>query len=228
MSNLIPLGTGRVFRDPSTGQIVVKKDTLRQDAPIGDDFGGDDDDGFEGADDDFGDDGEIGSLSKEERKAIHKRRQAMHKDHRDDRKDLRSDRRSDRRDHDDSAGHPNDKDKNMGSNWGTASIGNSETLVAAGPTVINVVAEEEFVCEDLTMAGAAGSLLTDVKIGSRSVFTSQHGTDISTFSASAFLRGFLKGQKVKIGQAIKFSVVLPGAGTVSAQIFGKQKQSNCS
>ena len=56
--NLTPLGHARVYRHPSTGELVVDTDSLRRSGFAGefgyDDFGDEDDD-FEG-DDDFGDD----------------------------------------------------------------------------------------------------------------------------------------------------------------------------
>jgi hypothetical protein len=226
-SKLTPLGHARVFRHPSTGELVVDTDSLRRSDFSGefagdddDDFGdddddfGDDDDDFGDDDDDFGDDDDDFGDDDDDfgRRG---RGRARRKARRTRRKARRKTRRA-RRGGEDS--QPQKKGK-----WGMTAVGGTDTLSEAGAASVKIRLQHDFKAQDVTFTGSAdGSKVTSIFFGDRVVWSNSDGIDVGVFASNSFLRGLLKGQSLRAGLDITVNGNLGGAGSFSATLIGQK------
>ncbi|MCK6527660.1 hypothetical protein L6R50_08885 [Myxococcota bacterium] len=246
--NLIFLGYTSLFRDPATRELLVDTDGLRQrpepepefgdededwdddededdeDAEFGDedgDFEGDDDDEFGDEDDEFGDedDGAVEGEDDDEFGATRRRR-------RNKRNRSKSGKSSSkRRGSSKKKGRPDLKVETMES--GSASA----TFAGAGTEsfVITIRVQEDLFIEDfLTEVTGGLAKITDVKLGGKTVFSSNNGASASNFAASSRARGFFKNQVIGGGRdiVIKGTLSASGAADVSLEVTfkGRTKQ----
>ena len=241
--NLTPLGHARVFRHPSTGELVVDTDSIRRSNFAGDfgaagfgyedDFGddddfegddyddddfGDDDDDF-GEDDDFGDDDfgdeDFGARGRgRARRKARKRRRLQRRMGRIQRKMGKT------------GGSSKKAKKKMP--WGMTAVGGPDTLTAAGSTSVKIRLQHHFKAQDLTFTGSAdGAKVTSIFFGDRSVWSNSDGIDVGVFASTGFLRGLLKGQSLRAGLDISVNGSLPGAGDFSVTLIGQKPVSTC-
>lgn len=234
MKNLTPLGHARVFRHPLTGELVVDTDSLRRTQFAGaDDFGGWDDDDFEGDydefegdyDDDFeGDDFGLFRKDPDRQRARRERRMARKRgrvERRYDRRTDRLDRKADKWGLNDDDDGPSPQKSDRG--WGMTAIGGVVDLDEAGPATIRVRLQHDFRAEDITFTGSSeGATVTSIFFGDRVVWSTNDGIDASVFAAQGFLRGLLKGQSVKAGLDVTINGALQDKGVFSATLTGKK------
>ena len=245
-ANLNNLGYARVFRDPSTGDLVVDTDSLRRPSlsgidfgedidgddfgddlegdDFGDDFGDDDDDedddedGYDGEfDGDFGDDLEGDlDLSGDDFGASGKRRRRRLK------KKLARLNRREAAVKNKLASRRRRKGKKT-VHWGMTAISGTDTLAAAGSAAVKIRLQHNFRAQDITFTGsAAGAKVTSIFFGDRVVWSSSDGIDVTVFSSTSFLRGLLKGQSLKAGLDITVNGSLTGAGDFAVTLVGKK------
>jgi hypothetical protein len=103
---------------------------------------------------------------------------------------------------------------------GTA-LGGSATTTAAGAATITISPQHDFEADDIRFDGLAGSTVSEIRFGDTPVWSGEN-VGIAFFGNTSFLKGTLKGAKLKGGFDIRISVQLPAAGTVSALITGKK------
>ena len=242
-ANLNNLGYARVFRDPSTGELVVDTDSLRRPSlsgvdfgedDIGDDIGddelGDDDDeddddedddpdGYDGEfDGDFGDDLEGDDLSGDDdfgADGKKRRRRLKKKLARLNRREAAVKKKlASRR-------HRRKGKKTV--HWGMTAISGTDTLAAAGAASVKIRLQHNFRAQDITFTGsAAGAKVTSIFFGDRVVWSSSDGIDVTVFSSTSFLRGLLKGQSLKAGLDITVNGSLTGAGDFAVTLVGQK------
>ena len=222
--NLTPLGHARVFRHPSTGELVVDTDSLRRSSFSGefgaagfgyeDDFGDDD---FEG-DDDFGDDDfgdEFGARGR--RRARRKARKRRRLQRRMDRLQRKMGR---------AGGSKKKAKKKM--TWGMTAVGGTDTLTAAGSASVKVRLQHHFQARDITFTGSAdGAKVTSIFFGDRVVWSNSDGIDVGVFASTGFLRGLLKGQSLRAGLDITVNGSLTGAGDFAVTLIGLKPVGPC-
>ena len=225
--NPTPLGTARVFRHPSTGELVVDTDSLRRSGFAGefgydddfgddvedddfgyedDDFEGDYDDDFDG--DDFGDD-DFGARGR--RRSRRQARRSRRRQRRTNRRSRRSSRRQ--------APQPAQDT----SDWGMTAVGGTDTLTEAGAASVKIRLQHDFRAQDITFTGSvAGAKVTSIFFGDRVVWSNSDGIDVSVFASNSFLRGLLKGQSLQAGLDVTVNGSVPGAGDFSATLVGQK------
>ena len=236
--NLTPLGHARVYRHPSTGELVVDTDSLRRSGFAGefgyDDFGdedddfegdddfGDEDDDFEGDyDDDFGDD-DLGDEDDFGARGRGRRRRRARRSRRGQRRAARRTGRSPGRR---SPRTPSPKKESE--TWGMTAVGGTDTLGAAGSASVKIRLQHDFRAQDITFTGSeAGAKVTSIFFGDRVVWSNSDGIDVSVFASNSFLRGLLKGQSLKAGLDVTVNGSLTGAGDFAATLIGQKPVSN--
>lgn len=78
--------------------------------------------------------------------------------------------------------------------------GVSALLTAAGPFVINIRPQFDFVAQDFAMDGTtAGSNVTSILFGDHVVFQNAVGVPVATVNSTSFIRGLVKGAKITGG-----------------------------
>lgn len=238
MSKLDYLGTGRVYGDRSTRELVVDTDSIRRGSFAGDEeFSGRDDDWddedddeefgeeMEG-DDDFGEDGDFGDDEVEgddevgddvegegDFGATRRRRKAKGKS--------RPRRKSSRK-------------------WAKTLVNGVASVVFAGaatlPFSMAIRLQHDFKAEDLkvtvaTTAGTATGTITSVFFGDRLIFSDPNGVDASLFGATAFTRDLMKGQNLGGGRDILVAgnLTASAASTVTARaaFIGEKPAPKC-
>jgi len=225
--NLTPLGHARVYRHPSTGELVVDTDSLRRSGFAGE-FGYDEDDDFGEEDyDDFGEDDDFEGDDEDDDFGAGGRRRARRQARRAQRGPRRTQRRERRRSPAPAAA-PVVKKPAAGP-WGMTAVGGTDTLGGAGPASVKIRLQHDFRAQDITFTGSAGGAkVTSIFFGDRVVWSTSDGIDVSVFASNSFLRGLLKGQSLRAGLDITVNGSLGGAGDFAATLVGeKPVDSHC-
>ena len=244
--NLTPLGHARVFRHPSTGELVVDTDSIRRSGFSGefgyeDDFGDDDfdgeDDDFEGDDDfayedDFGDEddfeGDDDDFEGDDFAYDDFGARGRRRSRRKARKRRRLQRRMGRlqRKMGKTGGSSKKAKKKM--TWGMTAVGGTDTLTAAGSTSVKIRLQHHFKAQDITFTGSAdGAKVTSIFFGDRVVWSNSDGIDVGVFASTGFLRGLLKGQSLRAGLDITVNGSLTGAGDFAVTLIGQKPVGPC-
>jgi len=227
LATCLALGAAQVYRDTETGELIVDTDTLER-VPRGargaalHDFAGeygdadlDDDDDFgDDIGDDFGDDvgDDLGDASLDDDDDFGDR---------DERRARRAGRRARRH----ARHHGHGRKKRM---WSETAVAGSATLTGAGVATATIRLQHDFISRDILFDGTlAGTMINQVRFGDRLVFDSSTGIPFSVFSSTGFVRGFLKGSKLRGGLDIQITGTLTGAGTLSATVVGKKPSTRC-
>jgi hypothetical protein len=212
------IATG-VYRD-EVGEYHIKEEELLSAPEIGDDGEYGDDSDIDGVDDSFGDDdaaamrwlmGEVGRTNNPRRK-----RKLNEKFNR---RANRLEKRAAKKGVDLDINDPPEDKVNTG--WvSTAVSGSTPTGSGLQSAVIRV--QHDFKAEDLRAIGLAGSKVTEIRFGDRSVWSSTTGVDIAFLGASSFLTGILRKQSIRGGLDITITANLPSSGTVEFVITGSK------
>jgi hypothetical protein len=205
-----------VYRDPKTGEEFIDEDNLmpapgrgRRSVTLEQPTFGDDDDDDLG-DDDFGDDDmgddDLGDDDLGDDEVAGKRRRRR-----------RAARRAARR--------GNKATKRVKKAMISTFVTGSSTLTAAGNATVSIRMQHDFEAEDVTFDGSLSSTtsILSIKFGDRLVFDGgAAGVVSTTFSSTSFLRGILKGEKIKAGLDITVVASLTGAGDLKVAVKGKK------
>lgn len=185
-------------------------DTSDEDDEFGDDDFGEDDFGED--DDDFGEDDEFGASRGRQR------RQARRGRRRSRRKGRRESRRSRRK---------GGGEKKM--EWIKTVVGESEEIDSTGPAALKLQLQHHLKAEDIVFNGSAtDAKVTSIIFGDKLIWNNAKGLDVSIFSSSSFIRGLVKGAKLRAGQIISINGSVANDGdTFAAAIIGLKPASTC-
>jgi len=111
----------------------------------------------------------------------------------------------------------------------TAIVGaNAVLLTVAGPYAFQLRPQHDFVAMDMTMDGSpANSTLETVVFGDYTVLNNQPGIPIAVLGVAGFIRGIVKGARIRAGLDITVTGQAGGGGTPVATFFGLKPQTNC-
>ncbi len=215
------IGRPKTYRDPSTGNLVSDLDSIhRADALEGhdgdfgyddfDEFGDDDSDDDDSDDDDsdddeedFGDDDdEVGATRGQRRR---RSRRAGRRVRRAAKKAGRQSRRS---------GSKPPMQKTV--------VSGSATSAAAGTVSMTITPSHNFKAEDIAFNGSsANAAVTSITFGDNLVWNNPNGVDVTVFQATGFIRGMLKGAKVRAGVPIVITgTIAANDDTLKAALVG--------
>ena len=108
-------------------------------------------------------------------------------------------------------------------NWVAAILGGNQTLGGAGPAVVTIRTQHDFLAEDISFDGTvAGSNVTSIMFGPDLVWSSPTGISTTLFNSTSFVRGLLGGHRLKAGLDIQISGNAGGAGLYQAALIGKK------
>lgn len=115
--------------------------------------------------------------------------------------------------------------------WGMAVVsGRTTTIAAAAAQTLRIRLQHDFRAEDITFNGStAGSTISQIMFGDRSVWNVPDGVDVSNFAVTGFLRKLLLGQEIKAGLDIVITCNTavtgsPAAGHVEAMLTGSKPE----
>jgi hypothetical protein len=114
--------------------------------------------------------------------------------------------------------------------WQKTVLTGSVNATAAAAYTITIRPQFDFVAQDFTMDGSvAATTVTAISFGDHIVFQNAVGVPITTFAVAGFLRGIVKGAKIRGGLDITVQGVTGGAGTPAAQatFVGLKPQTTC-
>ncbi|MCB9764970.1 MAG: hypothetical protein H6739_34675 [Alphaproteobacteria bacterium] len=212
MSEMISLGTARVYRNDD-GELVVDTDSLRRGDFAGDDFGFEDDDDEFGddEDDEFGDDEEFGALG-DRLRSRRSRRKSRRSSRKRDRQGRRSGHRGERQ-----PAAPKPKQR-----WGMTVVGGSDSVgEGGGPVSVEIRLQHDFKASDITFDGSHESAkVQSIFFGDHVVWSQPAGVPASVFGSNSQLRGILEGQEVQGGRDITVNGVLRDAGEFTVTVTG--------
>ncbi|MCK6527714.1 hypothetical protein L6R50_09170 [Myxococcota bacterium] len=238
MSKLDYLGTGRVYGDRGTRELVVDTDSIRRGEFGGDEeFSGRDDDWddeddeefgeeVEGDDDDFGEEGDFGDEVEGDDEvgeevegegdfgATRKRRKGKGKGH--------------------------GRKRTSSRKWAQTLVNGVASVVFAGagtsPFSMAIRLQHDFKAQDLkvtlaTTAGTISGTVTSVFFGDRLIFSDPNGVDASLFGATAFTKDLVKGQNLGGGRDIlvagNLTASAAATATARAAFIGQKPAPKC-
>ena len=175
-----------------------------------DDFGDDDDFGEE---DDFGEDDDFGATrGRERRQGRRKRRRSRRRGRREGRRERRQ---------------GGSKKKKM--EWIKTVVGESEEIDSAGPAALKLQLQHHLKAEDIVFNGSSSDAkVTSIIFGDKLIWNNAKGLDVSIFSSSSFIRGLVKGAKLRAGQIISINGSVASDGDAfAAAIVGLKPASTC-
>ncbi len=113
----------------------------------------------------------------------------------------------------------------------TTVISGSDThKVDGGPFSIKMRLQHYFEAEDITFTQSpgTGAKVTSIYFGAHPAWNDQDGVDVSVFSKDSFMRGLLKGQKIRAGLDITVNGTVGKAeDLVTAIIKGEKPAAPC-
>ncbi len=224
-NNLDLLGTGKVFRDRESGEIVVRRHSLRRADPRDIETGAmdyDDDDELEG---DFDDDDELSGDfddDDDEDDEFGRRRRSRRRRRR---RPVRRGRKGPRR-------RSSGRKKAARVNWAQTVISGGEKSATAGGAVsIKIRVQHDFKADDITFTETtdkSGAMVTSVFFGDRLVWSNPGGVNVTVFGTTGFMRGLLQGQQLKAGLDITINGNVGAKDdTLTAIIKGRKPVTSC-
>ncbi len=113
--------------------------------------------------------------------------------------------------------------------WIKTVVGESEEIDTAGPAALKIQLQHHLKAEDIVFNGSSSDAkVTSIIFGDKLIWNNAKGLDVSIFSSSSFIRGLVKGAKLRAGQIISINGSVANDGdTFSAAIIGLKPASTC-
>lgn len=112
--------------------------------------------------------------------------------------------------------------------WMKTVLTGTAVLTAAGAYTVAMRPQFDFVAQDFTLDGSvATATITRVSFGDHTVFDNAVGVPMAVVASTGFLRGLVKGARIRGGLDITVNGTVGGAGTVITTMVGLKPQTTC-
>jgi hypothetical protein len=112
--------------------------------------------------------------------------------------------------------------------WMKTVLTGTQVLTAVGAYSVTMRPQFDFVSQDFTLDGSvATATITRVSFGDHTIFDNATGVPMAVVASTGFLRGLVKGARIRGGLDITVNGTVGGAGTVIVTMIGLKPQTTC-